>query len=156
MLTVTSAVPSGRTSRPWAPVVEELVTKAESVMLNVAVLVPLFSIRALSSAELVIVAAIAVPVLVRQWLATRGDLEANEFVRIFGPIYLIVLAALWISALSDYFAAVNGITADGTPTGSLVYALICFVVAVLAVASNAGATKRSTTSRSSRTPAMGE
>lgn len=106
--------------------------------------------------ELVIVAAIAVPVLVRQWLRTRGDHEACDFVRVFGPVYLIVLAALWISALGEYFGATNGITADGTPTGSLVYALICFVVAALAVASNAGATKRSSTSRSSDEVAIGE
>ncbi|WP_319430545.1 hypothetical protein [Mycobacterium sp. RTGN5] len=111
---------------------------------------------AVFAAELAIVAAIAVPVLVRQWLRTRNDLEPNEFVRIFGPIYLIVLGALWVSALGDYFAAANGITSDGTPTGSLVYAVVCFLVSALAVASNAGATKRPRASRSSRTLAIGE
>jgi hypothetical protein len=111
---------------------------------------------AVFAAELVIVAAIAVPVLVRQWLRTRDDLEPNQFVRVFGPIYLIVLGALWISALGDYFSATNGITAGGTPTGSLVYAVICFVVSALAVAANAGATKRSSTSRSSDEVATGE
>ncbi|MCX2931174.1 hypothetical protein ORI20_12865 [Mycobacterium sp. CVI_P3] len=89
------------------------------------------------AAELVIVAGIAAPVLVRQWLHTREDLEPSEFVRVFGPLYLGVLAALWISALGAYFGATNGVTADGTPTGSLVYTVICFVVAVLAVAASA-------------------
>ncbi|MBB3602122.1 hypothetical protein FHT40_001755 [Mycolicibacterium sp. BK556] len=106
--------------------------------------------------ELVVVAVIAVPVLARQWLGSRDDREPSEFVRIFGPIYLVVLGALWISALGDYFAATNGVTADGTPTGSLLYTVACFVVSVLAVLSNAGATKRASTSRSSRTFAMGE
>ena len=108
------------------------------------------------AAELVVVAVIAVPVLVRQWSRTHGDREPSEFVRIFGPIYLIVLAALWISALGDYFAATNGVTADGTPTGNLLYTVVCFVVAALAVLSNAGATKRSSTARSSDEFAMGE
>jgi hypothetical protein len=85
------------------------------------------------AAELVIVAVIAVPVLVRQWLRARNDFEPSEFVRIFGPLYLVVLGALWISALGQYFAATNGSTADGTPTGSLVYTVICFAVSVLVV-----------------------
>jgi len=106
--------------------------------------------------ELVIVAAIAVPVLIRQWLRNRDQMEPNGFVRVFGPIYLIVLAALWISALGDYFAATDGITPDGTPTGSLIYAVVCFVVAALAVGSNAGATKRANTSRSAAEFVMGE
>ena len=94
------------------------------------------------AAELVIVAVIAVPVLVRQWLRTRDDLEPNDFVHIFGPLYLVVLGALWISALGQYFAATNGVTADGTPTGSLVYAVVCFVIASLAVASSTPAIRR--------------
>jgi hypothetical protein len=106
--------------------------------------------------ELVVVAAIAVPVLVRQWLGTRAQLEPSEFVRIFGPLYLVVLAALWISALGSYFAAKDGITADGTPTGSLIYTVLCFVISVLAVATNAGATKRSSALRSSPMSAIGE
>lgn len=111
------------------------------------------------AAELAIVAVIAAPVLLRQWARTRDDREPNEFVRVFGPVYLVVLVALWVSALRDYFTAEGGTTADGTPTGSLVYAMVCLLVAVLAVvavASNAGAAKRSNTFRSSRTLAMGE
>ncbi|WP_396927275.1 hypothetical protein [Mycolicibacterium sp.] len=90
--------------------------------------------------ELAIVAVIAVPVLARQWARTRHDFAPSWFVRVFGPLYLGVLGVLWISSLGAYFSANNGITAGGTPTGSLVYTVICFVVAVLAVASNAGAT----------------
>ncbi len=103
--------------------------------------------------ELAILAVIAVPVLVRQWACVRGDLDRSEFVRIFGPLYLVVLGGLWISALGAYFKADNGITVDGTPTGSLVYTVLCFAVAVMAVASNAGATNRSRTRCSSRVSA---
>jgi hypothetical protein len=97
------------------------------------------------SIELGLVAVIAGPVLVRQWsVRRRGEAEGttpNEFVRVFGPIYLGVLAVLWVSALPEYFAAVNGVTADGTPVGNLVYAAVSIVVAALAVLSVAGATK---------------
>jgi hypothetical protein len=88
------------------------------------------------SIELTIVALIAVPVLVGQW--RRGRLSSNRFVHAFGLVYLLVLAALWASALPQYFGAVNGITADGTPTGNLAYAAVCFVVAALAVAGVSG------------------
>ena len=89
------------------------------------------------SVELVLVAAIAIPVLVRQWARVRredSDVSPNQFVRVFGPVYLGVLAVLWISALPDYFGAVDGITDDGTPTGSLLYAGLSFTVAALCVA----------------------
>jgi hypothetical protein len=98
---------------------------------------------------LVIVAVIGLPVLIRQWTLLRGvDALAtppNEFVRVFGPLYLVVLGFLWASALPAYFEATDGITADGTPTGNLLYAAACFVFATLAVAgvATAGSPKRS-------------
>ncbi|CAN3127971.1 hypothetical protein ACNUDN_08650 [Mycobacterium sp. smrl_JER01] len=46
---------------------------------------------------------------------------------IFGVGYLVCLAALWTVALGDYLAAGGGVTADGTPVGSLRYALVCTV-----------------------------
>jgi hypothetical protein len=87
---------------------------------------------------LVVVSAIGVPVLIQQWVRCRGNdvgkTQPNEFVRIFGPLYLAVLGVLWASALPAYFGAVDGTTADGTPTGNLLYAAVCFVGAALAVA----------------------
>lgn len=98
------------------------------------------------SVELVIVAGVAVPVLVSQWselLHTGDDVSRrpNEFVRLFGTVYLVVLAALWASALPEYFAAVRGVTADGTPVGSLVYAAASFAFAALAIVSVAVTSK---------------
>ena len=65
----------------------------------------------------------------------------NAFVRIFGPVYLLVLAVLWVSAFPQYIGASDGITADGTPVGNLPYATASFVVAALAVYSVSTATR---------------
>lgn len=84
--------------------------------------------------ELAVFAGVAVPVLVRQWRSGAG-LPPNPFVRLFGPLYLGVLGVLWLSALPAHFEAVDGMTRDGTPTGSLPYAAVCFLLASLAVVS---------------------
>ncbi len=55
----------------------------------------------------------------------------NVFLGVFGPVYLGVLAALWISALPGYVGAEQGITSDATPTGSLPYAALCFALAAV-------------------------
>jgi hypothetical protein len=83
------------------------------------------------SVELAVIAVIALPTLLRQW---HNELPSpNWLVGVFGPLYLVVLAALWISALPGYRSATNGRTTDGTPTGNLAYASICFVIAAAAV-----------------------
>jgi hypothetical protein len=84
------------------------------------------------AAELALIVVMALPILFRQW-QHRGSVSPNRFVGAFGPLYLVVLAALWISALPDYFSATNGRTTDGTPTGSLAYASVCFVIAAVGV-----------------------
>jgi hypothetical protein len=70
------------------------------------------------------------------WLAgawvvvtTREVPEPSAFTRYYPAVYLGVLAVFWISALPAYFGAVGGVTADGTPTGSGLYALACFCAA---------------------------
>ena len=67
-----------------------------------------------------------------------GDLSGdrpNLFVRVFGTVYLVVLAGLWGAALPDHLGGSGGISASGTPTGHLGYAAVCFVLAaVLTVA----------------------
>jgi hypothetical protein len=98
--------------------------------------------------ELGAVAVIAVPVLVQQWARNRRDttpMTPNPFIRIFGPVYLLVLALLWVSALPEYFRATDGITADGTPVGNLLYAALSFALAALSVF---GALRTTTTRRS--------
>ncbi|CAN5484872.1 hypothetical protein BH10ACT9_BH10ACT9_15180 [soil metagenome] len=87
--------------------------------------------------QLVLLAAIAIPVLATQWRHLRhrgGADESNEFVLVFGPVYLGVLLVLWLAALPAYFGATDGVTVDGTPVGSLGYAALSFVAAALCVA----------------------
>ncbi|WP_039801476.1 hypothetical protein [Nocardia araoensis] len=93
----------------------------------------------LYAAELVVVSVAAVLILTRQWLRLRRDdsgtaLYTNDFVRVYGVVYLGVMAFLWATALPDFFAAVDGVTSEGDPIGNLWYTLACFVVAILCLA----------------------
>ena len=74
---------------------------------------------------------VALPVLLRQCrtAAPLPDIP-NPFVRAFGPMFLVVIGALWLTALPANLNASNGITADGTPTGDAAYAAACFLLAV--------------------------
>jgi hypothetical protein len=84
--------------------------------------------------ELAAFAAVAIPALLKAWRAQRRngiDDEPNQFIRIFGPVYLAVLGILWLTALPEYFAAKGGVTSEGTPTGNVLYAAICLVLAAL-------------------------
>lgn len=91
------------------------------------------------AAELVAVTLVAIPVLYAQWRRQRGETPttprySNPLMLGYSVAYLVVMGALWISALPAHLAAVDGVTASGDPTGSLWYALACFVVAGLCVA----------------------
>ncbi|WP_280497471.1 hypothetical protein [Nocardia asiatica] len=92
----------------------------------------------LYAAELVVVTIIAVLVLTRQWLwLRRGDPDTapytDDFVRGYSVVYLCVMAFLWVTALPDFFGAVDGRTSEGDPIGNLWYTLACFAVAILCV-----------------------
>ncbi|MCV7412664.1 hypothetical protein AWC05_18755 [Mycobacterium florentinum] len=84
--------------------------------------------------ELAAFAVFAIPALIGARRRGEADDKPNRFVRIFGSIYLGVLGILWLTALPEYFAAKGGITGHGTPTGNLLYAVLCFTLAVLWVA----------------------
>jgi hypothetical protein len=91
------------------------------------------------AAELVVVNAVAVPVLFAQWRRLRHDTAStptysSPLMVGYGGVYLAVMAFLWVMALPAYFDAVDGITAHGDPTGSLWYVVACFAVACLCVA----------------------
>jgi hypothetical protein len=88
--------------------------------------------------ELVVMAVVALPVLVKQWQRLRntpaGATEAryvNPLMVRFGVGYLTVMAVLWVTALPAYFGAVGGVTDNGDPVGSLWYTALCFVIAGL-------------------------
>ena len=80
---------------------------------------------------LALFAVVALPVLLRQW-RTAAPLPGipNPFVRGFGPMFLVVIGALWLTALPANLNASNGITADRTPTGNAAYSAACFLLAV--------------------------
>ena len=96
---------------------------------------------AIYAAELVVLVAVAVPVLFRQWRSLRGGNGgyANPAILIYAGIYLVVMAGLWVSALPDYVGAVGGVTAHGDPVGSIFYTVVCLVTAAMCIAAAANA-----------------
>jgi len=109
------------------------------------------------AAELVAITVVAVPVLYAQWRRRRSGTPStpsysNPLMFGYAVAYLVVMAVLWAYALPGYLSAVDGVTADGDPTGSLWYALVCFTVAGLCLAAAVSvAGSRSTRSESGRT-----
>ncbi len=66
--------------------------------------------------------------------------------------YLVVMAVLWLAALPAYLAATDGVTAAGDPTGSLWYAVLCFVIAGLCIAAVLTTSPKSSESISEEAP----
>ncbi|MBU8812118.1 DUF7802 domain-containing protein [Mycolicibacterium goodii] len=91
--------------------------------------------------ELVVLSVVAVVVMVAQWRrlrsAQRPPLGASGLILGYGAVYLAVMTLLWVSALPAWFGAVDGFTANGDPTGSLWYTVLCLVIAVSALAAAA-------------------
>jgi hypothetical protein len=98
--------------------------------------------------EIVVLWLIGATLLVRQWRRNRraettaASAGRGWFLRLFPAAYLIVLGILWLSALPDVAGATHGVTKLGTPTGSLPYAVACFVVAGLSLAATLGSAGR--------------
>ena len=94
--------------------------------------------------ELVAIAAVAVPVLVKQWRRLRvdGADHANPLMIRYSVVYLAVMAVLWLAALPAYFGAVGGVTADGDPVGNVWYAVACFAMAALCTGAAASVTRQ--------------
>ena len=135
----------GRQSgRVWRTVLAGVLTPLGLVVLSVPTTVfggdnPNITAQAvLFSIEIAVIVAVGLVTLWRQWLGIRaGTVEApepNSFVRVFGPLYLVVLAFLWATALPDYFGATDGVTFDGAPVGSLLYVTVSFLGATACVA----------------------
>ena len=86
--------------------------------------------RAIISAELTVVWALGLYLLIDAWRAPRpGHVPATLFARAYPPIYLSVLIVLWLVALPAYFDATHGVTRQGTPIGSLWYSTLCAAAA---------------------------
>ncbi|MHC9293164.1 hypothetical protein ACRCUN_11895 [Mycobacterium sp. LTG2003] len=94
------------------------------------------------AAELVVLSVVAIPVLIRQWSAVRRESTeaySNPLILRYAVVYLGVMAVLWVTALPAYFGAVDGVTADGDPIGSLWYTVLCLLIAALSIAAAATA-----------------
>ncbi|WP_310785104.1 DUF7802 domain-containing protein [Mycobacterium sp. Z3061] len=52
---------------------------------------------------------------------------AATYLPLFASVYLVTLTTLWAVSLPEYFGAAGGVTARGTPIGSLPYELACTV-----------------------------
>jgi hypothetical protein len=90
--------------------------------------------------------AAGVPAMVRGWRRRRaaGPSATGDspwFAAGYGGLYLAAFGLLWGKALPAYTAATDGVTADGTPTGSLAYTLACAGLAAAAVAGAATANR---------------
>jgi len=88
--------------------------------------------------ELLVIAAVAIPVLIIQWRRLRLNLFAagryNDPLMVrYAAVYLSVMTVLWLTALPAYLDASGGLTANGDPVGCLWYVVLCFVVAYLSV-----------------------
>lgn len=79
-------------------------------------------------------AAVAVSAFVRaareSTKTLTGDRFLDRYAIVAAAVYLLVFAALWVSALPAYLAASDGRTPSGTPIGSLWYASACAVACV--------------------------
>ena len=53
---------------------------------------------------------------------------AFKYSRLFFALYLTVFAGLWLYAMPEYLAAEGGLTARGTPIGSIGFVGVCFAV----------------------------
>ncbi|MEV0355035.1 hypothetical protein AB0H71_03140 [Nocardia sp. NPDC050697] len=90
------------------------------------------------AAELAVLSVVAVVLLWRRWSELRSEASSlrgdrNGFVQWYAVVYLVVMAVLWVTALPDYFGAVDGVTDNGDPIGSLWYTIACFVIAIASV-----------------------
>ncbi|MFC3965272.1 hypothetical protein [Nocardia jiangsuensis] len=90
------------------------------------------------AAELAVLSVVAVVLLWKRWSALRAGTsdvrgDRNRFVQGYAIVYLALMAVLWGTALPDYVGAVDGVTGNGDPIGSLWYTVACFVIAIAGV-----------------------
>ncbi|MFF1410839.1 hypothetical protein ACFVX6_13785 [Streptomyces sp. NPDC058289] len=86
--------------------------------------------QAILGTELALLWIAGLYLLAEAWRAGRTDpapAVSPVFARTYPALYLGVHIVLWTVALPSYFSAVDGVTEQGTPIGSLWYAALCTV-----------------------------
>jgi hypothetical protein len=87
------------------------------------------------SAELGLIWLVAVPALASSWRETRREQVAGDrpglVVWLWAPVFLLVMAVFWATAVPAFSAAAGGLTADHTPIGNLPFAAACFAAALV-------------------------
>ena len=60
-----------------------------------------------------------------------AEMRCDYFPLVYSVVYLIASVAFWIVGARDNLRAVDGVTPEGAPIGSLPYAVVAFVASVL-------------------------
>jgi len=111
----------------WVPVATVLVSPATwFAVLGV-------SMTAMS--EVIVASSILIGAALLTWLSLRAESRFVATQSKSAPVrylwlFVLVFALLWGVAVPDYLAAEDGVTALGTATGSLSYAMACLCVAI--------------------------
>ncbi|MHC5261391.1 hypothetical protein ACYSUO_26200 [Streptomyces sp. UC4497] len=90
--------------------------------------------RAVLGVEIALVWIVGLYLLADVWRARRSQpmpvpVESPLFARVYPALYLAVHVVLWLVALPAYLDASGGVTEQGTPVGSLWYAVLCVLAA---------------------------
>jgi hypothetical protein len=91
---------------------------------------------AVLTVEVALLWCVGLTVLAREWRAQRhtdATVADPVFVRVYPAVYLGVMAVLWMSALSAFIDASDGVTMDGTLVGNGLYTSACFIASGLAL-----------------------
>ncbi len=90
------------------------------------------------AAAVMAIAARAVLLERNGWKARVQPSHDTRFLTAVTVVYLATFATLWVVALPGVLASTGGVTADGAPVGSPLYALACTAVVVFAVSRAVG------------------
>ncbi|MGY0490187.1 hypothetical protein [Streptomyces sp. WG-D5] len=99
--------------------------------------------RAILGVEIGLVWAVGLWLLADAWRARRtaaGPVASPWFARICPALYLGVHVVFWLVALPALLDASDGVTAQGTPVGSLWYTALCVVAATVLIVAAVRAT----------------
>lgn len=99
--------------------------------------VPIVTARLIATWTLIVCAATVTALALVNNRRARGEtphpvaVNGDNFAPVCISVYLVACVAFWAAALPDYLRAVDHVTPDGAPTGSLAYAITTFVTSIV-------------------------